>query len=213
MSRTILPLFAAFFAFASPSHAGGPTVVAADPVPEPLPAPAVGADWSGPYAGLSFGRSSGDMDMAPFGLFDYEDGRATGAFLGYNLQRGNLVYGGELSYASVTGMVFSDATLGDDDTVDSLLELRGRVGYSLGNALLYGAAGLARGTYTLNTIDSPTASGTSLGLGLDYRMTDQVFLGLDYTRRTMSGTNENPGNTFDFDSAINSLSLRVGMSF
>lgn len=203
----------ALLALASPIHAGGPTLVGTDPVPEAMPAPAAGVDWSGPYAGLSYGRTSGEMDMEGFGLFDYTDGRATGAFLGYNLQRGKLVYGGELSYAKVSGMAFSDTSLGGDDTVDSLLELRGRVGYSLGNALIYGAFGLAKGNYTLNGTDKPTATGTSLGLGMDYKVTDQVFVGLDYTRRTMDGTNPNPGLPFNFDAPVNSLSLRLGLSF
>lgn len=213
MTRMTLVTTGAFLAFAGPLLAGGPTVVGTDPVPEAMPAPVSSVDWSGPYAGLSYGRTSGNMDMVPFGLFDYTDGHATGGFLGYNLQRGKLVYGGELSYASVSGMVFADTSLGGNDTVDSLLELRGRVGYSLGNALIYGSFGLTKGNYTLNTIDKPTASGTSLGLGLDYKMTEQIFVGLDYTRRKMDGTNENPGNTFDFESPINSVTLRVGLSF
>ncbi len=208
------PLLAAILvAMACPLHAGGPTVIATDPVPEAMPAPISGVDWSGPYGGLSYGRTSGSMDMDRFGLFDYTDGHATGGFLGYNLQRGKLVYGGELSYATVSGMVFSDASLGGDDTVDSLLELRGRVGYSLGNVLIYGAFGLAKGNYTLNALDTPTASGTSLGIGMDYLMTSQVFVGLDYTRRTMDGANDNPGNPFNFDAPVDSLSVRVGLTF
>lgn len=213
MTRNSLALAAALFALAHPSHAGGPTIVAPDPVPEGMPAPTVGVDWSGPYAGLSFGRTSGVMNTADFGTFDFADGHAKGAFIGYNLQRGNLVYGGELAYASVSGMMLSDPDLGGDDTLDSLLELRGRLGYSLGNALIYGAFGLTKGNYTINTFDKPTLSGTSLGLGLDYKMTDQVFLGLDYTRRKMDGVNDNPANAFEFDTPVNALSLRLGLSF
>lgn len=211
MIKNVLPLAAALCVLFSSVHAGGPTVVSPDPVPEAPSAPALGTDWSGPYAGLSYGRTSGAMDMEGFGLFDYTDGHATGAFLGYNLQRGNLVFGGELSYATVSGMIFADPDLLGDDTVDTLLELRGRIGYSLGNALIYGAVGLAQAGYTLNAQETPTAKGTSFGLGLDYRMTDQIFLGLDYTRRSMDGTNENP--PFDFDAPLDSVSLRLGLSF
>lgn len=211
MIKEILPFVAALCVLSSAVQAGGPTVVAADPVPAAPPAPAPGTDWSGAYAGLSYGRTSGAMDMEGFGLFDYTDGHATGIFLGYNLQRGQLVFGGELSYATVSGMVFADPDLLGDDTVDTLLELRGRIGYSLGNALLYGAVGLVQGGYTLNASETPTASGTSLALGMDYRMTDRIFLGLDYTRRTMEGTNESP--PFDFDAPLDTVSLRLGLSF
>lgn len=206
-------LLAALFALASPVHAGGPTIVAPDPVPEALPAPVEGVDWSGPYAGLSYGRVSGLFDMPAFGQFDFNDGRATGAFLGYNLQRGKLVYGGELSYATVSDMVISDPDLGSNDTLDKLMELRGRVGFSLGDALIYGAVGMSKGNFTINGIDKSTGSGTSYGVGMDYRFTDRVFVGLDYTRHKLGGTNNNPGNAFEFEAPLDALSLRVGLSF
>lgn len=203
----------ALLALASPIHAGGPTLVGTDPVPEAMPAPAAGVDWSGPYAGLSYGRAKSTLDLPAFGLFDYDDGSVTSAFLGYNLQRGNLVYGGELSYGTVSGMVLTDASLGGDDTLDSLMGLRGRVGYTLGNALIYGALGLSKGNMTFNGVDKPTVSGTSLALGMDYQFTDQIFVGLDYTRLKLDGTNTNPGNTFEINAPVNLLSLRLGLSF
>lgn len=204
----------AVLAVAGSVQAGGPTLVGPDPVPAVSPpAPATGVDWSGPYAGLSYGRTSGSFEIASGTVLNYLDGHATGVFLGYNLQRGQLVFGGELSYATVSGMVADDAGFGNDDTLDSLLELRGRLGVSLGNALVYGAVGLSKGNYTINTVDKPTASGTSVGLGMDYLLTDQIFVGIDYTRRKMDGSNDNPGNTFDFDGPTESMSLRLGMSF
>ena len=213
MTQKYLPLAAMLCTLASPTLAGGPTDIAPDPVPEAMPTPAQGVDWSGPYAGLSYGRAKSTLDLPAFGQFEFDDGRVTGAFLGYNLQRGNLVYGGELSYGSVSGMVLSDTTLGSDDTIDSMMGLRGRVGYTLGNALIYGAVGLSKGNMTINGVDKPTVSGTSLALGMDYKFTDQIFVGLDYTRMKMDGTNENPGNTFEINAPVNAVSLRVGLSF
>jgi outer membrane immunogenic protein len=213
MTRMILVTAGAFLAFAGPLLAGGPTIIDTDPVPEVIPAPASGVDWSGPYAGLNYGRASSTLDLPAFGEFDYDDGRVTGAFLGYNLQRGNLVYGGELSYGTVAGMVLNDPDLGGDDTVDSLVGLRGRVGYTLGNALIYGAVGLSKSSITFNRVFKPTVSGTSFALGMDYQFTDQIFVGLDYSRLKLDGTNVDPNNAFEIIAPMSVVSLRVGLSF
>ena len=203
-----LTLAAALAALTTPAFAGGPTVVADDPMPEAMAAPASAHDWSGAYVGLSYGRVSGDV-FDTFATFDYDDGKALGGFVGYNFQRGNLVYGGELSYASV-----SDATIllgGGDDSLDSLLDLRGRVGFAAGKALIYGALGYSRGDLTINAADGATLSGTSVGLGADFMVTQRVLVGLDYTSRKMDGRNDL--NTFDLETNVDTVGFRVGLSF
>jgi len=198
----------------TPALAGGPTIVEPDPMPAAMAAPAEVTDWSGAYAGLAIGRTSGDFDdVTNGGTFDYDNGRAVGAFAGYNIQRGSLVYGGELSFGKVSDMALLGPTLGGDDTVDSLLDLRGRVGFSLGRALIYGSIGYARANTTVNATDSVDLSGTSYGVGVDYRLGNSVFLGLDYVSRNVDGTDTNPSNTFDIDSKIDTLSLRFGVKF
>lgn len=198
-------------ALSTPVLAGGPTIVEPDPMPA-VAAPASSTDWSGPYAGLSYGRFSGDFTSS-VGVMsfptDYESSNGPGAFLGYNFQRGQMVYGGELSYSKTSMMIIADG----DDFLDSLIDLRGRVGYSVGRALVYGSVGYSRGDLTINGTDNPTVSGASFGVGVDVKVTQQVFVGIDYTSRNLSGTNENPANTFDMDTTVKSVGLRVGISF
>lgn len=196
----------------TPALAGGPVAVASDPVPGVMANPTPVTDWSGPYVGLSYGRFSGDFST-PTGLgtalFDYESSTAVGAFVGYNFQRGQMVYGAELGYSKPSMLILADG----DDVLDSLIDLRGRVGYSVGKALIYGALGYSRADLTINGTDNPTVSGTSLGVGVDLKVSQKLFVGLDYTSRNLSGTNENPGNTFDMDTTVKSVGLRVGLSF
>jgi outer membrane immunogenic protein len=206
---------AAVVAMAAPSFAGGPTVIAADPVPAYAPTPVAAHDWSGPYVGLSFGRISGEFVETDFvGIVrDYSQGRAVGGFAGFNIQRGQLVYGAELGYSSV-----SDVSLvggGGDDTLDSLLELKGRLGYAVGKALIYGAAGYSRGEWTVNRTGGGTLSGTSLGVGVDLAVTQTMFVGIDYTSRRMDGSPEAiaGGILFNVDTTTNSIGLRLGLSF
>ncbi|WP_431299926.1 outer membrane protein [Tabrizicola sp. BL-A-41-H6] len=211
--KTSILAAAALAGLAAPSFAGGPIAVAEEPVTVAPAAPvAQPVDWSGPYAGLSFGIGSGDTQTEGESA-DYDDGNVASILAGYNFQSGNLVYGAELGYSSVSDMVLVGDDLGGDDTFDSMIDLRGRVGYSAGKALIYGALGYAWGETTINGSDSASADGVSLGLGVDYLVSDQIFLGLDYTSRNLSGTDENPDNTFDFDATVNTVSFRVGMSF
>lgn len=202
---------AALTALASPTFAGGPLVVSEDPVAAYDPEPVNSAvDWSGAYAGLSYGRTSGDITDTS-SEYDFDRGTAVGAFVGYNLQRGNLVYGGELAYSKVSDMTILDGT--GDDTIDSLLDLRARLGFAAGKALLYGAVGYSRGELTFNGGDSFTLSGTSLGLGVDYLVTNSLFVGLDYTSRKLEGTVGTGLGSFESDGRVNTLGLRVGFNF
>ena len=198
-------------------QAGGPTAVAPEPLPAAEAAPVAVLDWSGAYGGLSYGRTDADLlailSAPPTYLFQYEDGNAVGGFLGYNIQRGTVVYGAELGYSDVSGAVLLGDGLGGDDTIDSLIDLRARVGYATGRALFYGAFGYSRAETTVNGTDSVSLSGASFGVGIDYMVSQRMFVGLDYTRRNLSGTDDNPLNTFDIETDLNTLGLRVGLSF
>ena len=64
-------------------------------------------DWSGAYVGLSYGLASGDYSFTLLnGLNrDMDDGSLTQLFGGYQVQRGALVYGGELAFGSAQDTV------------------------------------------------------------------------------------------------------------
>lgn len=197
-------------ALSAPAIAGGPTVVAEDQAPAAMPAPAPVTDWTGAYAGLQYGRNGANYaDESTFQFFDFSDGTAAGGYVGYNLQRGAIVYGAELGYASVSG---SEITVGGgDDTVDSLLDLRVRLGYATGRTLIYGALGYSQADTTINATSSVTLSGASFGVGLDALVTERLFVGLDYSRRDLSGSDDL--SVYNFDSTIDTVGLRLGLSF
>ena len=211
MKRSLLTA-AMLATLAAPSFAGGPIAVAEEPAPVAPVAPVVqSVDWTGGYVGLSFGAATGNADV-PTTSFDYDDGTSLGIFGGYNVQSGSLVYGGELGYSSVSDVVYAGAGTGNESTFDSMLDLRGRLGYATGNALLYGALGYAWGDATIAGSDV-SADGWTFGLGVDYLVSDAVFVGLDWTSRNLDGTYEGAAETFDFDTSLNTLGLRVGMKF
>lgn len=186
-------------------------------VPQPQPpvyVPPAVTDWSGAYIGLAYAHATGDWEETVGGVvipFDWNDGTAYGGFAGYNWQNGSMVYGAEVGFWSVNDMYLLNG--GTDDTLNSIIDVRARLGYAAGNALIYGAAGLSWIDNTINGTDENTLTGFNAGLGVDYQLTENFFLGADYTTRMVSGENNNPANVFDIDTTVNTLSLRVAYRF
>lgn len=191
--------------------ADGPAPTPVDPVVMTPADPQV-ADWSGFYGGLSYGMTSGDVDFTPGGAFDFEDGHAVGAFVGYNWQNGNLVYGGELAYSEVSEM-FIPGGFGDDDEITYLMDARARIGYASGNALFYAAAGFSSSEYIEPGVSQTDLHGYNYGVGVDFLLTENVFFGVDYTHRTMDGTMDGPRTPPGVDVDVNTFSLRLGFNF
>ncbi|MBF9058568.1 outer membrane beta-barrel protein [Rhodobacterales bacterium HKCCSP123] len=249
ISRHILAALAGFTVTASAALAGGVVETPEPPVVIAPVAPVLA--FEGLYAGLSLGMASAELDYSPleddeecdgyecdlmealveFLEFD-EDGHAYGGFVGYNVQRGNVVFGGE-----VRGLMFNDVSRtydfdreffstnqlyingydGDFPSasleVDYVVDLRARAGFAAGDALIYGAAGWSRAglsgemcAYGSCESMDDTASGPNAGVGVEYNVTESLFVGADYTMRWL----EIDGGP-DLD--LNTLTLRGGFRF
>lgn len=102
-------------------------------------------DWGGFYLGVQGGYSwvDGEADAtitaipAGIGAIDIEeDGFAIGLYSGFNRQFGNWVVGidNSISYVDIEA---------DGFNINAFSTTRGRVGYSFGNFMVFGAGGLA----------------------------------------------------------------------
>lgn len=199
---------------AATAHAGGPLGVATDPVPAADGAPLAVHDWSGAYAGVSYGKSRGSQATATTtgAVFDFNSGSVAGFHLGYLFQTGNLVYGAELARTTYTDVNFVGASIFQMETTT---DLKGRLGYAWNRLEVHGILGYSTGEFgsSVSTISaSYSPKGASYGLGLDYAAAERVSIGVEYLARRMQGDRPNPtASDVDFD--INTLSLRVGLSF
>ena len=171
-------------------------------------------DWSGFYAGASMATHSGsheyNNDGDPYDL----EGPAFGIFAGYMMSSGNLSYGAEL--AASKGGVYeyyapSDISYKDEYEYTSFIDLKGRLGYSMNNVLLYGTLGLSRGHFISDVDNSLNTSGTVFGFGADYKVNEKFFVGAEYLRRNYDFYDPFQGD--DIEARINSFSLRAGVSF
>lgn len=178
-------------------------------------APSMQLNWSGAYAGLSLGAVSGDIDFFnPDFARDLDSGTLAGIYGGYQVQRGNFVYGGEFALSKpndtpVTGFE------GTSEIVDPMADLKGRVGYASGKFLFYGVLGYSFGTYS-NVLGDPAADwdidGFNYGVGVDYAINDDWLVGAEYLVRDLEGSEPGGGGqTVDVD--FDSISIRFSYRF
>jgi outer membrane immunogenic protein len=171
-------------------------------------------NWSGIYLGGQLGYSWGSdraseftsAGRAPLGRsFDYSPSSFIGgARLGFNYQFGAIVVGVEGDIEGVN----AHAGQGDLGGVVRVRQdwqgsVRARLGYSLDRILVYATAGAAftklEYSYVtplggLSEISNTSRTGWTVGGGVDYALTDNVILGLDY-RYTDYGTFDHVGQS------------------
>ena len=96
---------------------------------------------------------------------------------------------------------------------DRTLDLKGRLGVASNRALLYGSLGYSTGVFAVDLIsDSYKPKGVSYGIGVDFAATDRLTIGLEYLARRMQA--DRPiALANDIEVNLNTLSLRVGLSF
>lgn len=158
------------------------------------PALAAAEGWTGFYAGAQVGTI--DTEMTFYGRTMSETSGTYGLIAGYNHVIGNnFVLGVELNADKLnyTEMPFKHDLM--------TRRIKVRLGYVFGSAMLYATAGYTEiGDGTAENED-----GTSVGFGVDYKVTDALILGAETLR-----------DSYDFDSIstdITSLRLRVTYQF
>lgn len=183
---------------------------------------AVAADLSAPapfsfegaYAGVDGGAAwaKGNASDGIVGYSDDFDGGVVGGFAGYNAQFDNFVVGveGNVERNFNENKYDGGVKVGSDVTG----AVRGRAGYQIDRALVYGAAGW---TATQATVEAPGAgkvstslSGYTVGAGVDYALTDNVFARGEYRYNDFGSTNVG-GVKIDADQS--ELKFGVGMKF
>jgi len=154
--------------------------------PAPIYQPAI---WDGAYIGVNGGY--GWSNAGP----TEPDGGFGGGQLGYNWQRGNIVFGleGDIQAGDISGRAYTF----DGDTARSDVNwfstVRGRLGFTNGPWLLYATGGLAIADVDnrVNLVGAPsfhnseTLTGYAVGGGLEWKFTqnwsakaEYLYLGL-----------------------------------
>ncbi|WP_170424578.1 outer membrane protein [Ruegeria arenilitoris] len=141
-------------------------------------APAMAEDWTGAFAGFSFGYADVDGPNGSGG-----DDTTFGPHVGYDYDFGNFVLGGELEYNRLS------LDLGQGEgSVDSLTRLKLRGGYDFGPALGYVVVGAAR-------LDASPESDTAAvyGIGLAYPIGDSFVISGEALRQNFDDVTRSQG--------------------
>jgi outer membrane immunogenic protein len=170
-------------------------------------------DWSGFYIGGKLGgafsssinwtqdenlfSASPGAAAAPNTPLDFSPNGIAGGFVGgANLQPGQWIFGAEVSFSGTdlsqkTTSPFFPATDTFSTTLDWLLTVEGRIGYTWDRVMVFGKGGLAATDATLKvTSSSPLHGGTAsvtefakgwiIGGGIEYAAWNSVILGIEY---------------------------------
>ncbi|MDU8925887.1 outer membrane beta-barrel protein [Alisedimentitalea sp. MJ-SS2] len=203
-----------------------------------LPVAVAAQDWSGLYGGITLGYGLGDANhsfsnLAPSGNSS-PDGILIGGFMGYAVQNGNTVWGGEidLEMSSLEGSFVNTTGATSQGVVQGNWQgsLRGVLGYAgaLGNkpTLYYATAGWAVGDFDFlggPSVPVPPGggynerlNGWTAGFGMDMELAPNTVMRAEY-RYTDFGTANGalaptfPGVTMPVD--VTQHALRVGIRF
>jgi outer membrane immunogenic protein len=184
--------------------------------------------WTGLYIGMSAGGIWGTDDLKfnpPTKTVGF-DGGAFGGQIGAQYQFSNVVVGVEVSYTDSSDS--SGSTLCPNPAFTCHAKLKnetqvvGRLGYALGHLLPYFKAGYASvddhfnntpATFAKNS-DDHRQNGFVLGGGLDYAVTRNIILGVDYSHIDFEKHSFTSGNaTFDIDGHADILLARLSFKF
>ncbi|SMD06626.1 outer membrane protein [Rhizobium sp. RU36D] len=169
-------------------------------------------NWSGAYVG-----AAGTYGLGRFRNGD--DYKTTGfggqLYGGYNMQNGQLVYGGEadIGYDGKDGN--AGAGYHGEQGVNG--SVRARVGYDMNPFLLYGTGGLAVTNNEISNArgkDDRTHAGYTVGAGVEAMVTNNVTARVEYRYSDYQDRDYNVGGTTvsrGFDD--HSVKVGVGMKF
>ncbi|WP_349940121.1 outer membrane protein [Fulvimarina sp. MAC8] len=182
-------------------------------IPDAAPPVAI---WSGPYAGTFVGYNVSRFDDLR-GASISGDGVAGGAYAGFNLQDGSLVYGvegdiGGAGFDATRRNALGNLDLSGESNVFG--SLRGRVGVDVDPFLVYGTGGLAIAETELRlggVSDSETSVGYTLGAGVEAKITDSISTRLEYRYSDFGSSDYDLGRT-SVSSGFDEHSVRAGVS-
>lgn len=176
-------------------------MIVQSPVPATVPVVNTIGDWGGLYVGGSLGFAGVNDIVGTFA--DDVDGPTLGAHAGYEYDFGSFVLGGEIE---ISGFHVTDSAA--ETEIDSVSRLKLRAGYDAGALLPYVTAGVAQLNTSGAHLGDVDDTGSFYGLGLDYRMSDELRFGGEILQHNF---NDFAASGLDIDALT--AGLRVSFDF
>lgn len=203
-------------------------------------------NWTGAYIAGVAGYESADATLehqninnfgGPGGEYWHDgDGFVGGVEAGYDYQfANNIVLGAAVGIRSGTdiddGGEWAIYYNGTDSEIEYVLVAKARLGYAVGDFLPYITGGWAGGNVKTSQDYSPPnqpsttwqdeqfASGYVVGAGLDYRVTEHIFVGVEYNYTDLGEVSfsaaDSTGRPTEIDADLDSHSVlaKIGVRF
>ena len=163
-------------------------------------------DWSGVYvtggaSAVVSGETNESQDFLPL------QKKVVGILgIGYNHQINHIVIGTELTH---TLGEMNEKTFANDFYLDSLYDIKAKLGYTQGNYLAYVTAGRSLGKFNEDMLTTPltyTVRGNNFGMGIDYAVNSNFIIGLEYVYRDM-------GKAYNNDFYISNANVKIAYKF
>ncbi|MGR6465906.1 outer membrane protein [Rhizobium sp. PAMB 3182] len=180
-------------------------------------------NWSGGYLGVQGGYGWMNGTFKTTGLVPLDgnfDGGLLGGFAGFNYQFGNNVVAGveadfERNWNDKT-LISGLGTVNGGTTWQG--SVRARVGYAFDRALIYASGGWAASRADAEVVglgsDKKTFNGFTVGAGVDYAITDNIFARVDYRYNDFGKKDFNfGGSTVEGELKQHTLKVGVGYKF
>jgi len=169
--------------------------------------PVASGNWAGAYVGGTTSWQRAKMGGAKGNAI------GGGVYGGYNMQNGQMVYGGETDL-NYSGVDTHNSSAGVSTQQGLNGSLRGRVGIDLNPVLLYGTAGVAAANLEMKNNagakDDHTALGWTAGVGAEAFVTNNITARVEYRYSDYQKKNYNLGGT-NVRAAAEDHSVRVGL--
>jgi outer membrane immunogenic protein len=202
-------------------------------------AQSVTGDLSGFYVGAQAGYGWGEVDWSDADLTSESvshdaNGALGGVYLGYQHDMSDMVLGVErsFSFANLEDEMFSAVNPADvsyETEIDMIATATARIGFQFDNLMPFARAGYAgadvevRGTNTgIGDAfrNSNWEHGWTAGAGLEYRLTNQIMIGAEYSYTDLGKTNRSGSTDLassyaisDVDTQIQAVVARVSYRF
>lgn len=176
--------------------------------------------WSGLYVGLEANAMGGTLPQRSNGsddsYYDMSGSFAPGVFIGLNKQLDNIVLGAEISalFNAPVGDPSNGDTFGSNwgvYNISHLVDLTGRVGFAMDDVLIYASAGGSTGNVIGQYGHDYATWGVNYGIGVDYKVDEELSIGLQWEGRNLQGYNSDDDEIQDFNTST--LSLRAAYHF
>ena len=169
--------------------------------------PVASGSWAGGYAGGTVTWQHGNFEKQSG---NGANGFGGGVYGGYNMQSGQLVYGGEAD-VNYSGIDSENSTREAKQGVNG--SLRARVGVDLNPVLLYGTGGVAASRAKMEdstSSDKKTMLGWTAGVGAETFVTNNITARVEY-RYTDYGSKDFSLDSGKVSAGQDEQSVRVGM--